>query len=252
MKRFIIAALLALGAAACSTTPSPVSDVYRTGYAVETVGVALSDPEGVPDRYDASVMRILEESGAIAPTDEAQFREFAEAAGGLTADNAGERMLEFLIATQLNEGLPRHFSGARPAGIAVEVIDTTFPNAATMLLVGEVIGAKYHLRMTDTGSDTVLVQSNEPIIPVVQRSAGAGGGLLGMALRSGENRHLQDLQNVATGIAEEVITILSGGQIYPYDAKKLDIYPVPADEASAGTDTDSGDGREAAGEPVSD
>ena len=91
-----------------------------------------------------------------------------------------------------------------------------------MMLVGEVIGVTYEFELRDAATGEILVGTTEPIAPFVQRSAGAGGGMLGLALRGGgSNRHVMDLQNLATASSEEIVAILSGGEIFPGDVEKL-------------------------------
>lgn len=102
----------------------------------------MHEDERVPDRYDASVNRLLERAdGASLPERiDADLRRFAADHGGLSPDTAGER-------------------------------------------------------------------------------------ILGLALRGGgSNRHVMDLQNLATASAEEIVAILSGGEIFPGDVEKLSVH----------------------------
>lgn len=227
MRAFFAVTALAFGCVACSTTASPVTQDYRTTFGISRIHVDLPDDEKIPDRYDESINDLLEEEGL--PADFiGNFTTYADTRGGLDQTNSGELFLEYLVLNELESRLPRLFSGDRDAEFELKIASTVFPNAATMMLVGEVIGTSYEFSLTDSANGTVLVESTEPISPPVQRSAGANGGLLGLALRGGgDRRHLNDLDNIATAIASEVANILGGYEIYSSDVNRIGLQPIP-------------------------
>lgn len=238
-----VTALLACSACA-SMAPSPVTAEYRSAYGLNTISVQLPAADKIPDRYDDSVNRMLFTDDYIASDEAAGFVSYAESRGGLTTDNSGELFLEFLVASALERQLPGYYTGDRESELAINIVSTTFPNTATMMLVGEVIGTRFDFTLTDVQSGTLLVRSQSPLSPFVQPSAGAGGGLLGIALRSGQDRHLMDLQRIAAAISNDAIAVLSGQQIYPHTAERIDLNPIPAVENTAATAD--------IGEPLSD
>jgi hypothetical protein len=236
MRILLICGIILAGCSACAgLAPSPVTGEYRTSYSLGAIRVDLPDEERIPDRYDGSINRILESDDGLASDQEAAFRAYAEARGGLTEDNSGELFLEYMIQSQLERQLPGFYVGDREATLNVEIVSTVFPNTATMLLVGEVIGIGYEFSLTDTDQDAAMVESVEPMRPFVQPSAGAGGGLLGIALRGGGDRHLMDLQRMATALSNQAIAILGGQQINPGDVKRIAVYAMPdmPDESGA-------------------
>tara|TARA_R110000868_G_scaffold13584_1_gene63152 strand:+ start:4293 stop:5048 length:756 start_codon:yes stop_codon:yes gene_type:complete len=234
MRILMICAAALFACSACaSMAPSPVTAEYRSDYALNSISVRLPEEDKIPDRYDASVNRILAADDRIASDDEAAFRLYAENRGGLTGDNSGELFLEYLVASALERQLPGFYTGDRASGLQVEIVSTTFPNAATMMLVGEIIGTQFDITLIDAASGAVLVETTEPLSPFVQPSAGAGGGLLGIALRGGQDRHLMDLQRIAAAITNDTIAVLAGQQIYPHNVERLAVNPVPPGELTA-------------------
>ncbi len=238
-----VSALIACSACA-SMESSPVTAEYRSGYALNSISVKLPAEAEIPDRYDVSVNRILAADDRLASDDAAAFRRYADGQGGLTAANSGELFLEYLVASALERQLPAFYTGDRESGLEIEIVSTTFPNAATMMLVGEVIGTQFVMTLTDTNNGAMLVHSTAPLSPFVQPSAGAGGGLLGIALRSGQDRHLMDLQRIAAAISNDTIAVLAGQPIYAHNVERLALNPVQTTERISG----SAD----IGEPVSD
>jgi hypothetical protein len=222
----------ALFSTACvSKVGSPVGADLRSAYTLVETRAALTEGDSIPDRYDRSVTALMEDPEGF--SDDYEARMAAHAGGELPADGRGEALLTFLIADQTNGRVASGFTGERPARLDVEVVSTTFPNAATMMLVGEVISLGYTFELVDVETGQALVQSNEPIYPIIERSAGVGGGLLGLALRGGgEGRHLLDLENMADATAQELAAILLGGMIFPRDEEKIEVYDPPVSAAS--------------------
>lgn len=252
MKKIITLVALcgaALLSTACvSKVASPVGEDLRSAYTLVETRAALSEGDRIPDRYDRSVTALMEDPDGFDAAYQARLE--AHAGGEMAVDERGETLLTFLIADLTNGRVAGGFTGERPARLDVEVVSTTFPNAATMMLVGEVIGLSYEFELVDVETGETLVESNAPIAPIIDRSAGAGGGLLGLALRGGgEGRHLLDLENMADATAQELTAILLGGMIYPGDEKKIEVHGVPASAASA--PADDGDAGEAMATPTS-
>ena len=228
--RAMFACLVAvIACSACSTVrPSPVGPAYSDTYSINEVAVSLTDGDRVPDRYDASVMSILEDDERVSDRQKEEFEAFAADHGGLTQENAGELFLEYLVWDRLNRLLPGYYRGDAAAALNVEIVSTTFPNTATMLLVGEVIGTSYEFTLSDQRTGDVVVETIESIAPIVQPSAGSGGGLLGIALRgSNEHRHLLDLQRMADAIANEITDIIARNAIHSSDEDKVVVHPIP-------------------------
>lgn len=228
MRVLLVCAAALVGVAGCaSAVPSPVGMEYRSSYRVSDVRVALPEEDKVPDRYDTSVNRIIGEVGALPADTVAAFRHYAADRGGLTEDNSGELFLEFLVQTQLQRQMPGTFTGGRDAALDVEITGTTFPNAATMLLVGEIIGTNFEFTLRDSNGGVVLVETVEPLMPFVQRSAGAMGGMLGLALRGGEDRHLMDLERIADAIVFKTMNVLGGQSLPSTDIDRISVRPIP-------------------------
>lgn len=241
--RVLFACLVAVVAcSACSTVrPSPVGPVYSDTYSINEIEVRLTEGGRVPNRYDASVMDILADDERISERQKEEFQNFAASHGGLTDENAGELFLEFLVWDRLGRLLPGYYRGEADSALNVEIVSTTFPNTATMLLVGEVIGTSYEFTLTDQRTGDVVVETTERIVPIVQPSAGSGGGLLGIALRgSNEHRHLLDLQRMADAIANELTDIIARNAIHSTDVDKIAVHAIPT-LTEAVSDTDMGD-----------
>lgn len=220
----LVSMAMLMTTACASQVASPFGAETSSQLEIGSIDVQLSEDDRVPDRYDESVMQLIDPDfeGRLDQRVIDDLTTFADAHGGIQPDTAGERMLEFLIAQELEDRLSDSFTGSRPVSVNVDILSSTFPNAATMLLVGEVIGLTYEVSVTDDTSGNILLDTNTPISPMVDRSAGAGGGLLGMALRGGgSNRHILDLQAMARAAGAEIEAILEGGSIYGSDANKL-------------------------------
>ncbi|MEQ8406084.1 MAG: hypothetical protein RKE49_13385 [Oceanicaulis sp.] len=227
--------VLALFATACaSKVQSPVGADIRSAYALVETRAALTEGETVPDRYDRSVSDMVADPDAFTNDHGSRLAEFVEDHPGLSDDAGGERMLGFLIEEEAQALAQGHFDGQRPARLEVEVTSTTFPNAATMMLVGEVIAIAFDFTLVDAVTGDVLAESTQPISPFVNRSAGAGGGLLGLALRGGgDTRHLMDLQAMASATSAMLNDILSGGEIDQFVNNRITVNPVPDAAAPA-------------------
>lgn len=227
MHKILVPVLALIVCSACvSNVASPVGDSYRSALILDGVTVALPAEDRIPDRYDRSVMEYLETDNAMSANGIETFMQFASERGGLREDRAGELMLEYLIEDELNRRLTGVFRGSDPAVLEVDIVSTTFPNAATMMLVGEIISVGYDFELTVGASGQIAVSTTEPLTPIVDRSAGAGGGLLGLALRGGENRHLRDLQNMATAVSEQLTDILAGRMLLENQAERVSVQPL--------------------------
>lgn len=234
MYRVLVCVIAVITCSACSTLqPSPVGPAYADTYAISEVEVRLTEGDRVPNRYDASVMAILSDDARISDRQRADFDRYAESRGGLTEENAGEFFLEFLVWDRLTRVLPGYYRGAAESQLNVEIVSTIFPNTATMMLVGEVIGTGYEFSLVDRRTGDIVVETNDRITPVVEQSSGAHGGLLGIALRGGnEHRHLLDLQRMADAIANEITDIIARNAIHSADVERVIVRPIPAPAAA--------------------
>ena len=210
---------------------NPVTPDLRGAYSIETVSATISQ-EKIPDRYDKAVNEYLE-SDRFAEFKE-DFVAFAETRGGLEETNAGELFFQYIIEVSIAESVGESFTGDRSASLNIDVNRTIFPNAATMLLVGEVIGISYMLDVSDSTSDTKLIETTKPLSPIVERSLGAGGGLLGIALRGGgTNRLIKDLENMAVAITNSANVIIDKTEVDSGTAEILVVSPVPEAQPSS-------------------
>lgn len=227
MRSILACVGVLLACTACATTePSPVTADYRDSFRVVALSAALEDGREIPDRYDTSVNELMQNPAIVSSRQATDFQAFADTRGGLTPTNSGELFLEFLIQTELDLLVTPHYRGERPAELELTITSTTFPNAATMMLVGEMIGISYEYTLSDLETESPLVRTMQPVSPFVDRSAGAGGGLLGLALRSGEDRHILDLQNMADAVVADVTNTLRGDPIAKGRSRRIAILPI--------------------------
>ena len=243
------AIIVALGLAAqgcASQVVNPVGPEFRRAYGVERVEVALVDPQGLPDRYDEAVTKFYGET--MPESEKTAFDAFRE---GSAEDEIAEQYLVYRIDTILNARVPQSYRGDRPAQAVVEITNTTFPNAATMMLVGELKNITYDLRLTDALDGDVLVETPKQVGVVGDSSAGAGGGLLGMALRSGQ--HMNDLETLATNAAESASDFLIADTVSSFVVKRVAAYPdrieteapaapMPLQDEAVGTEASTDEG----------
>lgn len=217
----VLVVCIVLSAGCVQSVTNPITDEFRNGFTIRELGTNLTQ-EKLPNRYDTAVNEIIA-SDEFARYREA-FDDFATKRGGLTETNSGEMYLLFLIHSSVDDTKAEYFTGDRPATLNIDVQNTTFPNAATMLLVGEIISISYKLKLVDNESGIDLLAS-ETLTPAVNRSAGAGGGLLGVVARGGgTNRHVKDLENMALAVSGQVRAILGEEKIPEPVAKALTIY----------------------------
>ncbi|MFW6299794.1 MAG: hypothetical protein ACOC20_02590, partial [Oceanicaulis sp.] len=163
---------LALMTTACvSQVETPVGPEVRAAYMLVETRTDMAEGQTIPDRYDVTVNNLRTDPEGLSDDQEARMDAYAD--GGLSEENAGETLLTFLINQETEARLARRFTGDRPARLNVEIVSTIFPNAATMMLVGEVIGLTYEFELVDLLTGEVVVESVEPIAPIVDRSAGA-------------------------------------------------------------------------------
>ena len=167
----------------------------------------------IPDRYDKAARDYLNEGANSTEKHEFEvFSEGLEPSAESDEDYTGEAFLTWLIQRRLDGGTQAILRGETDVTLSVELKSTTWPNTATMMLVGEMIGTKFEFSLTDEDNETV-VESIGELSPFVQRSAGGGGGLLGMALRSGNSQHLTDLERVADATAALVMDIMTSSEL---------------------------------------
>ena len=209
-KTLVIAFAVFLLSACVSNVKNPVGTQVMTSYNSKAVNVILLAGEKIPDRYDEAVRDYLNDTASDSIRTE--FQAYAlglEPSADSDEDYTGEAFLTWLIQRQLDRRTKLMLRGDTEATLNVELKSTTWPNTATMMLVGEMIGTKFEFRLTDDSDEAVLESVGE-ISPFVQRGVGAGRGLVGLALRSGSSQHLTDLQRVADATAALVMDILTG------------------------------------------
>ena len=235
-KSVALAALGLLAQGCASQVVNPVGPEFRRAYDVERVEVRLTDPQGLPDRYDTAVSKFYD--GTMPESEKADFDAFR---AGSAEDEIAEQYLVYRIDAILNERVPPTFRGARPGRVTVDVTNTTFPNAATMMLVGEIKNITFDLRFVDAVDDDVLVETPKQMVVGGDRSAGAGGGLLGMALRSGQ--HMNDLETLATNAAEQASDFLVADTVSSMVVKRVTAYPdrIEAEAPAAPTELSPAD-----------
>lgn len=217
-KRMACAIMLTTTIGCASQVQNPVGPEFRRSYDVQKVAVALTDEQGLPDRYDESVRKFYEE--AMPASEKSAFDAFR--AGG-SDEEIAEQYLVWRIDTLLNERVPVTFRGERPGEVRFDIVNTTFPNAATMLLVGEIKNLTYDLTFTDGVDGDVLVETPKRVTVVGERSAGATGGLLGMALRG--DQHMNDLEGLAANAAESAADFLTADTVSSVVVKRVSAYP---------------------------
>ena len=216
-KSALLAASGLLAQGCASQVVNPIGPEFRRAYDVERIEVRLTDPQGLPDRYDEAVATFY--GDAMPESEKAGFDAFR---AGSPEDEIAEQYLVYRISTILNERVPPTFRGERPARVTVDVTNTTFPNAATMMLVGEIKNITYDLRFVDGVDGDVLAETPKRMPVGGDRSAGAGG-LLGMALRSGQ--HMNDLETLATNAAESASDFLIADTVSSVVVKRVTAYP---------------------------
>ena len=212
------AALLVTASGCASQVVNPVGPEFRRAYAVERVTVSLTDEQGLPDRYDEAVTVFYGEGMPV--SEKAAFDAFRE---GTAPDQIAEQYLVYRIDQLVNERVPVVYRGSRPATATMDITNTTFPNAATMMLVGEIKNITFDLRVTDAEADAVLIETPKPMTVAGDASAGAGGGLLGLALRSGQ--HMNDLETLANNAAEVAADFLAADTVSSAIVKRIAVYP---------------------------
>lgn len=204
---------LALTGACASSVVNPISNEIVTSYKAGAVSVSLADDQKIPDRYDEAAREYF--SNRANDIEKTEFEAFVNDLDSSIKDDTdytGEAFLTWMIQRQLAARLSTGLQGEAETDLQLELKSTTWPNAATMMLVGEIIGTSFEFTLSDA-NDIAIVESVDTVSPIVPRSAGAGGGLLGMALRSGDTQHLSDLQRVATATTNHVLDILTASEL---------------------------------------
>jgi hypothetical protein len=233
MIKIVVAMFATVILSGCvSKVTNPVTSDLRSEYSIDFVTATLPQKK-LPDRYDVSA------TAHIKSKEFSRFRNdfdaFAEERGGLTQTNSSELFLQYIIKSGVKDIAAPIFTGERAATLSIDVQGTTFPNAATMLLVGEVIGISYMLTLSDDATGTKIIETQTKLSPYVDPSWGSGGGLLGMALRSGGDRHIKDLENLAIAVSTQVNAILGATEINEPVAKTLVLRVAPAIPAAQET-----------------
>jgi len=208
---FVCSVFVVTGCA--STMPNPISSKMTSSYESRQISVSLAKGEKIPDRYDKAAREYID--FFIDTEQKNKIEDFIVNSTPSNVDGedyTGEALLLWLVKDKLNSRLNSQLSGDVQVDIDVELASSVWPNAATMMLVGEVIGASFNFSVEEVDG-SLLIESSKPIRPIVSRGKGAGGGVLGMALRGGGSQHLNDLQRVADSIANSLIEILTGKEL---------------------------------------
>lgn len=215
------AAAIVLTACATSVT-SPVSKSFAETAQYSKVDVTFAEDRSVPGVYDAAVQRLMDADDGET-LDLARFQTYIDSHGGAgdEGSNLAERYLEYRISDEVSALLKANLTGETPVDVAINIEKVITPNAATMLLVGELKGIEYDLEVVNAVSGDVMLDLTKPSSPPVERSAGATGGLLGLALRSGKDTNLEDLEQMILAVSEEVGQIMGGTDVNVGVAKKI-------------------------------
>lgn len=215
--------LITSALAACSTTTAnPVASDFKESLSFSGIEVAFDDSRSVPEVYDKAVRELIDEGeDSILNTED--FATYLDSRGGPGEgdDRLAERYLEYRIAEEVASTLAESLSGDVPVNVLIDIERVITPNAATMLLVGEIKAIHYDLDVVEADGGTVLLDFSEVSKPAVDRSSGAGGGLLGLAIRAGVDTNIQDLEQMAGAVSEEVAQILAGEAVNKTVAKKI-------------------------------
>lgn len=208
---------------ACSTvTKSPVDQAFQSQLKLGQVDVSFPADRKVPAVYDKAV-RSLVDGEIVNTSDTVALMTYIDSNGGAGDEDEalGERYLEYRIEEELKLNLENALVGPREVDLDVDIEKIVTPNAATMILVGEVKGINYDLKVKDADTGTVLLEYTEPSKPFVERSSGALGGALGLALRSGKDTNLQDLEQMIEAVVIEIKQILTGTEVNKTVVKKI-------------------------------
>lgn len=190
-RNIVIAVSAFLITACASNAKNPIGNEIITNYNASAISVTLMDGKKIPDRYDNAARDYLNEGAN--ETEKTEFEAFIEGlepSAESDEDYTGEAFLAWLIQRQLDGKTGAMLRGETDATLDVELKSTTWPNTATMMLVGEMIGTKFEFSLTDE-NDEVVVESVGAISPFVQRSAGAGGGCLEWHLEAAAHNTLR-------------------------------------------------------------
>ncbi|WP_298915098.1 hypothetical protein [uncultured Algimonas sp.] len=209
--------------ACATTTSSPIdSTVFQDSLRLGDVTVSFAEDRAVPGVYDKAVAALLD-ADADSVIVRSAFSDYINANGGRGAedDQLGERYLEYRIAEEVAARLRGNLTGERDVDVTIDIEKIATPNAATMLLIGEVKGINYDMDVTDAATNAVLIDLVEPSNPFVERSSVLSSGLLGMAARTGSGTHIKDLEQMVFAVAEEVSQIMTGAEVNKGVAKKI-------------------------------
>ena len=210
----VVASFFAL--TACATTATtPVNSATINQLKFMSVDVNFSEDRSIPDVYDKAVKTLVSGDEAANSTASGSFLKYVNENGGSgeNDDLLAERYLEYRIGEEISSGLATSLNGERSVDIIIDIDKVQTPNAATMFLVGEIKGIRYDMDVVDSTTKEIVIDLTKPSSPFVERSAGAGGGLLGMALRAGKDTNLTDLEQLAAAVAVEVRQILLGPMV---------------------------------------
>ena len=224
--KHILLATALMGLSACATTaPTPVDNSLINSLKFSAVNVKFAEDRSIPTVYDNAVKTLIDTGEPDTSAAIKSFMAYVDANGGSGTENdrLAERYLEYRIAEEVKFGLSTSLNGTKPIDVLINVEKVQTPNAATMLLVGEVKGIEYDLDVVNSETKEVVLDLSKSSSPFVERSVGAGGGLLGMALRSGKNTNLTDLEQLASAVAVEVRQILLGPMVNKTVRKKIRI-----------------------------
>jgi len=218
--------LLTIGASACSTTgPTPVSPQFSATYNVNQVNVKMAGDRSIPKVYDKAVAVLIDsETGSREAVNLQQYIK-ANGGRGIDDDQLAERYVEYRIGEDIQRTFSSALVGDRPANFDINIEKVSTPNAATMILVGEIKGVRYDMDIIDQQSGQTVIDLTEASSPFVEKSLGAGGGLLGLAMRAGKNTHVSDLEQIIAAVTNEIRTILLGPVTNKTVIKKIRIAP---------------------------
>ncbi|MEE9273260.1 MAG: hypothetical protein V3U57_08350 [Robiginitomaculum sp.] len=192
--------------------PTPVESATINQLKFSNVEVNFSEDRSIPEVYDKAVKSLIDGEDGKNSMAATAFQKYVDANGGAgnEDDQLAERYLEYRIGEEVKSGLSASLNGTNPIDIIIKIDQVQTPNPATMFLIGEIKSIRYDLDIVDSETKDVIIDFTKPSTPFVAKSAGAGGGLLGMALRIGKNTKITDLEQLATAVSNEVRQILLG------------------------------------------
>ena len=161
--KHILLATALMGLSACATTaPTPVDNSLINSLKFSTVNVKFAEDRSIPTVYDNAVKTLIDTGEPDTSAAIKSFMAYVDANGGSGTENdrLAERYLEYRIAEEVKFGLSTSLNGTKPIDVLINVEKVQTPNAATMLLVGEVKGIEYDLDVVNSETKEVVLDGS--------------------------------------------------------------------------------------------